>query len=156
MTSSRFEINVRMPLAHFVLDVAVSSPARTLGVFGPSGAGKTSLIETLAGWRRPESGRIRLNDTLLFDGSSGVSLPIEERRAGYVPQDALLLPHWNVERNVRAGELRHGEASADSLPSPHASPHWSHRRPGPAAHPHRAGHPRRGARGRLRRAARSV
>ena len=113
MTSPRFEINVRMRLAHFVLDVAVSSPARTLGVFGPSGAGKTSLIETLAGWRRPESGRIRLNDTLLFDGSSGVSLPIEERRAGYVPQDALLLPHWNVERNVRAGELRHGEASAD-------------------------------------------
>ena len=113
MTATRFEIRVRVPLAHFDLDVDVSSSARTLGVFGPSGSGKTSLIEALAGWRAPAAGRIRLEDTLLFDAASDVALPIEGRRAGYVPQDALLLPHWNVERNVRSGQPGRGDAFAD-------------------------------------------
>ncbi len=104
--TARFEVRVRLPLAHFVLDVDVSSSARTLGVFGPSGAGKSSLVETLAGWRAPAAGRIRLDGVLLFDDSAGVSLPIEDRGAGYVPQDALLLPHWSVARNVGAGAGR--------------------------------------------------
>lgn len=113
MTTAHTEIRVRLPLAHFVLDVDVSSSAQTLGVFGPSGAGKTSLIEVLAGWRTPAAGRIRVGDTLLFDDSAGVSLPIEKRGAGYVPQEALLLPHWTVGRNVRAGTSRRGSAAAD-------------------------------------------
>ena len=54
------EVRVRLPLAHFVLDVEVRSTARSLGIFGPSGGGKTSLLETFAGWRTPEAGRIRL------------------------------------------------------------------------------------------------
>jgi molybdate transport system ATP-binding protein len=54
-----------------------------------------------------------VGDTLLFDDSTGVSLPIEERGAGYVPQDALLLPHWTVGRNVRAGGGREDSAGAD-------------------------------------------
>ena len=113
MTDARFEIRVRLPLAHFALDVDVSSAARTLGVFGPSGAGKTSLIEAIAGWRAPDAGRIRLDGTLLLDGAAGVLVPIEERRVGYVPQDALLLPHWDVESNVRAGERLDGNLFAD-------------------------------------------
>jgi len=110
---ARLEMRVRLPLAHFELDVDVSSSARTLGVFGPSGAGKTSLIEAVAGWRAPAAGRIRLGDTLLLDDAADFSLAIEERGVGYVPQDALLLPHWTVARNVRAGEARGGEPSAD-------------------------------------------
>lgn len=113
MSTTRTEIRVRLPLAHFVLDVDVSSSARSLGVFGPSGAGKTSLIETLAGWRAPAAGRIRVGDTVLFDDAEGISLPIEQRGVGYVPQDALLLPHWTVGRNVRAGGSRAGTAAAD-------------------------------------------
>ena len=103
---------MRLPLAHFVLDVDVASSVRSLGIFGPSGAGKTSLLESIAGWRTPEGGRIRIGDRVLFDGATGVSLPIERRGVGYVPQDALLLPHWTVGRNVRAGAAR-GEAPAD-------------------------------------------
>ncbi|MFN0241978.1 MAG: molybdenum ABC transporter ATP-binding protein [Planctomycetota bacterium] len=106
---------MRLPLAHFTLDVDVSSAARTLGVFGPSGAGKTSLVETLAGWRAPTSGRIRLGETVLFDDATRTSLPIERRGAGYVPQDALLLPHWSVAENVRAGARRADEASDRDL-----------------------------------------
>jgi molybdate transport system ATP-binding protein len=113
VSAPRTEVRVRLPLAHFELDVDVSSTARSLGVFGPSGAGKTSLVETIAGWRAPRSGRIRLGERVLFDSTAGVSLPIEKRGVGYVPQDALLLPHWTVGRNVRAGGARPGSAPAD-------------------------------------------
>ncbi|MFN0008038.1 MAG: molybdenum ABC transporter ATP-binding protein [Planctomycetota bacterium] len=113
MSTELTQVRVRLPLAHFVLDVDIASSARSLGVFGPSGAGKTSFIEALAGWRRPEAGRIRVGETVLFDESAGISLPIEQRGVGYVPQDALLLPHWTVGENVRAGGSRGGSASAD-------------------------------------------
>lgn len=109
MSTTRTEIRVRLPLAHFTLDVDVASNAPSLGIFGPSGAGKTTLVETLAGWRRPSAGRIRIAETLLFDADERVDLPIEARGAGYVPQDALLWPHWTVERNVRAGRARGGD-----------------------------------------------
>lgn len=109
MNATLARIRVRLPLAHFALDVDVASSARSLGVFGPSGAGKTSLVETLAGWRRPLAGRIQIGDALLFDSDRRVDVPIEARGAGYVPQDALLWPHWTVERNVRAGRARGGD-----------------------------------------------
>ncbi len=113
MTGALLELRVRLALAHFDLDVDVRSSARTLGIFGPSGAGKTRIIEAIAGWRRPDSGRIRVADALFFDDAQGVSLPIERRGVGYVPQDALLWPHWNVERNVRAGEARAAATDVD-------------------------------------------
>ncbi len=113
MTPVSTEVRIRLPLARFVLDVDVSSRARSLGIFGASGAGKTSLIETLAGWRTPQAGRIRIGGSLLYDDGAGVSLPIERRGVGYVPQDALLLPHWSVMRNLRAGSTRGGHVGAD-------------------------------------------
>lgn len=107
--SAQFTIRARLPLADFDLDVDIVSTARTLGIFGPSGSGKTSLLETIAGWRAPADGRIEIGGVRLFDWAARLSLPPERRGAGYVPQDALLLPHWNVERNVRAGEARRGQ-----------------------------------------------
>jgi molybdate transport system ATP-binding protein len=107
MTEPLTELRLRLPLAHFELQVEYRSSARSLGIFGASGAGKTSLLEVLAGWRPPTRGHLRLAGTVLYDGDTQVSLPIERRGAGYVPQDVLLLPHWSVGRNVRAG-LRSG------------------------------------------------
>lgn len=114
MSATRTEVRARLPLAHFALDVDFTSSARSLGIFGPSGAGKTSLLEILAGWRTPEEGRIRVGETVLFDSALDRSVPIEERGAGYVPQDALLLPHWSVGQNVRAG-TRTGVESVEAL-----------------------------------------
>jgi molybdate transport system ATP-binding protein len=115
MSEHRTEVRVCLPLAHFVLDVDLSSSARSLGIFGPSGSGKTSLLEAIAGWRTPAAGRILLEEALLFDDAAGVSLPIERRGAGYVPQDALLLPHWTVGRNVRAGARRDAAPADEAL-----------------------------------------
>lgn len=114
MSAPTTELRLRLRLARFALDTDISSSARCLGIFGPSGAGKTSLLEAIAGWRIPEAGRIRVGSRLLFDDASGLSLPIEQRAIGYVPQDALLWPHWNVERNIRAGAARNG-ASDEAL-----------------------------------------
>ncbi|MBM3977788.1 MAG: molybdenum ABC transporter ATP-binding protein [Planctomycetes bacterium] len=103
MSTARLELALRLPLHAFELALELATDARSLGIFGPSGAGKTSLLEALAGWRRPASGRLRVGDCVLYDSTARVDLPPERRGVGYVPQDALLFPHWSVERNLRAG-----------------------------------------------------
>ncbi len=105
---ARLSMDLRLELAHFTLEVACESGARCLGIFGPSGSGKTSLLEALAGWRRGARGRAALGAHVLFDTDRGEALPLHVRRVGYVPQDALLFTHWNVERNLRAGMGRSG------------------------------------------------
>ncbi|HSR52531.1 MAG TPA: molybdenum ABC transporter ATP-binding protein [Acidobacteriota bacterium] len=100
------EIRIRLPLDRFDLEVDFSSQTQVMGVFGSSGAGKTSLLETVAGLRRQAQGRIRLGAELWFDSSSGTFLRPEERHIGYVPQDGLLFPHRNVRRNLLSGAAR--------------------------------------------------
>ncbi|HSI40999.1 MAG TPA: molybdenum ABC transporter ATP-binding protein [Xanthobacteraceae bacterium] len=81
-------------------------PAGITALFGRSGAGKTTIIQMVAGVVRPERGRIVVDDTVFFDSRAGIELPIEARRVGYVFQDARLFPHMSVERNLRYGERR--------------------------------------------------
>jgi molybdate transport system ATP-binding protein len=97
------EIAVELPLARFVLRVDVRLEGAVTAVMGPSGAGKTSLLETLAGLRRAARGRIAVDSEVLLDSARGVRLPPERRRVGYVPQGAALFPHMTVRENVRFG-----------------------------------------------------
>ncbi len=69
-------------------------------IVGPNGAGKTTLLLMLLGIRRPDSGRIVVADTTLFDSQRRVEIAVEERRLGYVPQDYALFPHLTVLENV--------------------------------------------------------
>ena len=73
---------------------------RVLAVVGPNGAGKTTLLLSLLGIVQPARGRVALDDHLLFDQALGVSLAVEERRIGYVPQDYALFPHLTACENV--------------------------------------------------------
>lgn len=70
-------------------------------LFGPSGAGKTSVLDMIAGLLRPDAGRIAVAGRTLF--GEGVDLPPEQRRAGYVFQDARLFPHLSVRDNLTYG-----------------------------------------------------
>jgi molybdate transport system ATP-binding protein len=106
MSEPYFEIELRARLASFELDYRLATDERFVGIFGPSGAGKTTVIECLAGWRAAGGGRIRVGDRVLFDRAAGVDVPPVDRAVGYVPQDVLLFPHWNVLRNVTAGVRR--------------------------------------------------
>ena len=100
--------NLVLPLAEFPLNVDVKLAATVTGLTGPSGAGKTSLLELIAGLRRPQQGSISLDGEKLTDTTSRHFLAPEKRRIGYVPQDLALFPHLNVLSNLRYG-LRHDD-----------------------------------------------
>ncbi len=85
----------------FTLDVAFSAPAGVTAITGPSGAGKTSIINAVAGLFRPDAGEVRYGDEVLF--GPGVWVPPHRRRFGYVFQDARLLPHLTVRQNLAYG-----------------------------------------------------
>ena len=95
--------NIALPLAHFTLEVDVEIHGRVTAIFGPSGAGKTSLLDLVAGLRRAKSALIQLGDTVLTDTAHGVEVPTRRRGIGYVPQDLALFPHLSVRRNLLYG-----------------------------------------------------
>jgi ABC-type branched-subunit amino acid transport system ATPase component len=93
-------------------------PAGVTAVLGPSGAGKTSLLESVAGLRRAATGRVAVGGEPLLDTERGVALPPEKRRVGYVPQDSGLFPHLSVLGNVRFGahaDRKAVDAAIDTL-----------------------------------------
>jgi len=88
--------------AHFAVEI--NEPVS--GIFGASGSGKTTLLHALSGLIRPDSGRIVLSGTVLFDAESRIFLPPERRRIGLVFQDAQLFPHLSVRDNLLFGYRR--------------------------------------------------
>jgi molybdate transport system ATP-binding protein len=92
-----------LPLANFVLELDLELDSRVTAIFGPSGAGKTSLLDLIAGLRHATSARIQLDDLILTDTAAGVELPPRRRRIGYVPQDLALFPHLSVRGNLLFG-----------------------------------------------------
>ncbi len=97
------EVNVRGDFGDFHLDARFTTDARLTALFGRSGAGKTVLVNLLAGLATPQDGRIRVDDQVLFDSGVGIDLPPEKRRVGYVFQEARLFPHLNVVGNLSYG-----------------------------------------------------
>ena len=95
---------VRLPLAHFALELEFEIEAKSIGVYGESGSGKTSLLDLLAGVRKAPQGTIQLNEFLLQ--SNGEFVPANRRAIGYVPQDLALFPHLNVRKNILYGAKR--------------------------------------------------
>ena len=72
-------------------------------LLGPSGGGKTTVLNCIAGLARPDSGRIAVGSRLFFDSEAHVDLPVAARRIGYVFQNLALFPHLTVEENVQYG-----------------------------------------------------
>ena len=105
------DLNITKRLGTFTLDLGFTAPNGVTAVFGRSGAGKTTLINAVAGLSEPDSGHITLNDTPLFDAAQRINLPAHKRRMGYVFQDARLFPHMDVTQNLRFG-LRHAPAGS--------------------------------------------
>jgi molybdate transport system ATP-binding protein len=89
--------------AGFALDVSfLAEPGVTI-LFGASGSGKTTILRCVAGLARPDGGRIAIGDRTLFDGDSGVNVPVPDRQIGYVFQQLALFPHLTVARNIGYG-----------------------------------------------------
>jgi molybdate transport system ATP-binding protein len=100
------DVDLELPLDRFTLRVSWTTEERALGVFGPSGAGKTSLLEAIAGLRPRAWGRIRVAGRTWLDSAHGLSLAPEKRGVGYVPQDGRLFPHRDVIGNLLFGRAR--------------------------------------------------
>jgi len=97
------EVDVFHRLGQFVLEARFASDGRVTALFGPSGAGKTSLVQALAGLLRPERGRIVVDEQVLFDHGAGIHVPPHRRRIGYVFQEGRLFPHLTVRQNLLYG-----------------------------------------------------
>jgi len=94
---------LRLSLAHFTLEVDADLSGRVTGIFGASGAGKTSLLEIIAGLRRPVVGTVKVDGSVLTDVSTRTFVRPEHRAVGYVPQEGALFPHLSVRKNLLYG-----------------------------------------------------
>lgn len=90
----------------FTLDIQCEINNQVTGIFGPSGAGKTSFLQILAGLATPDKGSISIKGQEIFNASTGINLPPEKRKIGYVFQEGRLFPHMNVGQNLRYGIKR--------------------------------------------------
>ena len=96
-------VDVSKRLGEFTVEAAFASEGRVTGLFGASGAGKTSLINMIAGLLRPDRGIIAIDGETLDDTSARTHVPVHSRRIGYVFQDARLFPHLDVRENLDYG-----------------------------------------------------
>ncbi len=87
---------------------AFETAGQVTALFGPSGAGKTTIVEMIAGLVTPDRGRVTLGDRVLFDAARRIDVPAHRRRVGYVFQDARLFPHLSVARNLNYGRWMRG------------------------------------------------
>ena len=101
----------------FVLELDELLDGGITALFGPSGAGKTTTLDAIAGLRRPSTGRIVVAGRVLFDSSRAIDLPPHARHVGYVPQDPALFPHMNVRRNVLYGRRSGQKLALDAVVS---------------------------------------
>jgi molybdate transport system ATP-binding protein len=101
-------VDVSKQLGEFSLQAAFESQGRVTGLFGASGAGKSSLINIIAGLLRPDRGIVTLDDEVLDDTSRDIHVPPHKRRIGYVFQDARLFPHLDVRQNLDYGRRMNG------------------------------------------------
>lgn len=96
-------VRLQHQLPGIALDLEFDAPAGVTVLFGRSGAGKTTVVNAVAGLVRPEAGRVAVGDWVLFDTDRGVWLPPHRRRLGYIFQEGRLFPHLTVRQNLSYG-----------------------------------------------------
>jgi len=101
-------LDVEKRLGTLMLVVRFEAAAGATALFGPSGAGKTSVANMIAGLITPDRGSIVLDGTVLFDAGAGINVPPHKRRIGYVFQEGRLFPHLSVRQNLDYGRRMSG------------------------------------------------
>lgn len=107
------DVKMQHRYADVTLAIAFDSAARNIALFGDSGAGKTSVLDAIAGLLTPQSGRIALDGEVWFDSSAGIAVPTRQRAIGYVFQDGRLFPHLDVRANLLYGARSRSATASD-------------------------------------------
>ena len=102
-------LEVEKQLGALRLAVRFQIAGGVTAVFGSSGAGKTSLVNMIAGLLKPDRGSIVLDNTVLFDAAKAINVPPHRRRIGYVFQEGRLFPHLSVRQNLDYGRRMRGQ-----------------------------------------------
>lgn len=102
------KIDIGKQLGEFLLDAKFESAGLVTGLFGPSGAGKTSLVNMVAGLMKPDKGNITLDGQTFDDCASRIHVAPHRRRIGYVFQESRLFPHLSVRQNLDYGRRMNG------------------------------------------------
>lgn len=102
-------VTIKKQLGNFILDVSFETGDGIFALLGASGCGKSMTLKCIAGIETPDSGRIVLNDRVLFDSDQKINLSPQERKVGYLFQEYALFPNMTVEENILAG-FDHGKA----------------------------------------------
>lgn len=101
-------VEVEKQLGAFKLAARFEAAGGVTALFGPSGAGKTTVVNMIAGLMPPDRGSIALDDKVLFDAAAGINLPPHRRHIGYVFQEGRLFPHLSVRQNLDYGRRMSG------------------------------------------------
>ena len=101
-------VDVEKRLGSFKIAARFEAAASVTALFGPSGAGKTTIVNMIAGLLTPDRGSISFDGTLLFDSATGINVPPHRRGIGYVFQEGRLFPHLSVRQNLDYGRRMSG------------------------------------------------
>lgn len=97
------EVDFQLKRKNFMVSIGEQFGEGITGIFGPSGAGKTSLLQAIAGLAVPEKGKISIKNKPIFNTEKKINLPVNKRNIGYVFQEGRLFPHLNIEKNLLYG-----------------------------------------------------
>jgi molybdate transport system ATP-binding protein len=104
------EVNVEKKLGAFTVAARFQASAGVTAIFGPSGAGKTTIVNMIAGLLTPDGGSIALDKTVMFDAAAKIDVPPHRRNIGYVFQEGRLFPHLSVRQNLDYGRRMSGRS----------------------------------------------
>lgn len=110
-----FDVDVTRKLGAKRISVRFTAPSGITALVGPSGIGKTSVLNMIAGLLRPDHGHVEAGGCLLFDSNRRIDLSAADRRSGYVFQDRRLFPHMRVGANLRYGRRGPGLIDIDLM-----------------------------------------
>jgi molybdate transport system ATP-binding protein len=127
-------VDVEKKFGGFTVTARFESSGGVTALFGPSGAGKTTIVNMIAGLVEPDRGRIALGDDVLFDSATRINVPPPRRRIGYVFQEGRLFPHLSVRHNLdygrRMNRLPRDRAAMERIVTMLEIEHLLSRRPG--------------------------